>query len=153
MSGQHLDWELCAYLDGELEAAEAERVEGHLGGCVACREALAELRAAAELWARRERAPVRPFFLTRLEGRLARETEREGAWALVEGVARWLAPVLGGLSAAGIVFAWAMQPEASLDLDVALGLSSEAPEERVVFGGEEMSDEMLVAMLASNDVK
>ena len=48
----HLDYELSAYLDGELEAAERVRVEAHLEGCAECRAVLDDLRRLV----RRERA-------------------------------------------------------------------------------------------------
>jgi len=40
----HVEDELIAYLDGELDAAERARVEAHLARCPACAAALAELR-------------------------------------------------------------------------------------------------------------
>ncbi len=40
----HLDLELSAYLDEELDAAERTRVEAHLAGCEACRAALEDIR-------------------------------------------------------------------------------------------------------------
>jgi len=40
----HLDYELSAYLDGELEAADRLRVEAHLAGCGDCRQVLDDLR-------------------------------------------------------------------------------------------------------------
>jgi anti-sigma factor RsiW len=41
----HLNDELTAYLDGELEMAELARVEAHLAGCAECRATLDGLRA------------------------------------------------------------------------------------------------------------
>lgn len=40
----HLDDELSALIDGELEGAELERVQTHLSACAECREALEDLR-------------------------------------------------------------------------------------------------------------
>jgi len=40
----HLDLELSACLDEELDAAERTRVEAHLAGCAECRTALEDLR-------------------------------------------------------------------------------------------------------------
>lgn len=40
----HLDHELSAYLDGELEAADRVRVEAHLAGCADCRQVIEDLR-------------------------------------------------------------------------------------------------------------
>jgi len=41
---EHLDLELSAYIDGELEGSELRRVEAHLAGCAGCRETLEDLR-------------------------------------------------------------------------------------------------------------
>jgi len=41
----HVDHELVAYLDGELDTADRARVEAHLAHCPACAAALEELRA------------------------------------------------------------------------------------------------------------
>ena len=40
---------LTAYVDGELEAEDRLRLEEHLAGCEACRQALAELNALQEV--------------------------------------------------------------------------------------------------------
>ena len=47
MKNTHVEHELVAYLDGELNAADRARVEGHLARCPACAAALEELRALA----------------------------------------------------------------------------------------------------------
>ena len=39
---------LTAYVDGELEAEDRHRLEEHVAGCQACRQALAELNALQE---------------------------------------------------------------------------------------------------------
>jgi anti-sigma factor RsiW len=39
----HLDYELSAYLDGELDAADRQRVDAHLAACAGCRAALDDL--------------------------------------------------------------------------------------------------------------
>lgn len=44
MSNAHLDFELSAYLDGELAGDELARVESHLSQCAGCRETLEDLR-------------------------------------------------------------------------------------------------------------
>jgi anti-sigma factor RsiW len=40
----HLDYELSAYLDGEIDEAERRRVEAHLADCADCRALLDDLR-------------------------------------------------------------------------------------------------------------
>jgi len=49
MSCRNVASRLNAYLDGELSAQDRERVEQHLSECGRCREALARLRAAADV--------------------------------------------------------------------------------------------------------
>ena len=44
MNDIHVEDELIAYLDGELDAKERARVEAHLARCPACAAALEELR-------------------------------------------------------------------------------------------------------------
>ncbi len=44
MNENHIEDELIAYLDGELDATERARVAAHLTRCSACAAALAELR-------------------------------------------------------------------------------------------------------------
>lgn len=39
----HLDWELSAFLDGELEPSDRSRVAKHLLGCEVCRAELDEI--------------------------------------------------------------------------------------------------------------
>lgn len=53
---------LSPYIDGQLGASEAERVERHVAACDACREELESLRAVVGLLGRvREVAPQRSF--------------------------------------------------------------------------------------------
>lgn len=47
MNDVHVEHELVAYLDGELNADDRARVEAHLARCSACAAALTELRALA----------------------------------------------------------------------------------------------------------
>ncbi|MFN2109753.1 MAG: anti-sigma factor family protein, partial [Anaerolineae bacterium] len=44
MNERHIEDELVAYLDRELDAVERARVEAHLARCPACAAALEELR-------------------------------------------------------------------------------------------------------------
>jgi len=48
MNSDHVEELLLAHARGELEGAERARVEGHLNGCVACRETLAAFRGLIE---------------------------------------------------------------------------------------------------------
>lgn len=45
----HVDTDLSAYLDGELDPSDRARVEAHLDTCDRCRARLSELRATASL--------------------------------------------------------------------------------------------------------
>lgn len=82
---EHVGGDISAYLDGELEPAEARRVEAHLRICPVCAARHAELRLVAQQ-VRALRAPeVRPEFATRV---LARVREDQAAPA---GARHWFA--------------------------------------------------------------
>jgi hypothetical protein len=60
----HVDEQLSAYLDGELNARQAKAVERHLVACVACSALLEDLRAAKSMLAATPReTPRRSFVL------------------------------------------------------------------------------------------
>lgn len=60
---EHLDLELSAYLDGELEDSELPRVEAHLKSCAECREALDDLkRLVRRAGSLDDRAPERDLW-------------------------------------------------------------------------------------------
>ncbi len=85
MNQPHVDSDLLAYLDGELDAAARDRVEAHLAGCPQCADELAELRRLrAELRATFPAAltPVRlPAAADRrIREQLRTRTERPRAW-------------------------------------------------------------------------
>lgn len=106
---QHGDWDtqreqLSAYLDGELEAEERQRLEAHLMACADCQRELAELRQTRQLL-RALPAPALPrsFTLPVPEAAPARDTRaaavssrraRSGEW--VARAAQWV----GGIAAA-----------------------------------------------------
>lgn len=108
--------ELASYLDGRLSAAEIESIEGHLGACRECREAVADARQIVAATARsRPGAPERVI---------------ESAQALVSGqsqpslglrwrTARW--PLAAAASVAICVFgyrtgtAWTASTDLRLD--------------------------------------
>ncbi len=61
---EHPEEQLSAYLDGELNARQANAVERHLAGCVACSALLEELRSAKSMLAAMPReTPRRSFVL------------------------------------------------------------------------------------------
>ena len=72
-------WEslLSMYLDGELSASDAARLEGHLDSCEGCREELASFRALSGMLATRPEPD--PYFLTRFRTRRDEEMGAEGA--------------------------------------------------------------------------
>jgi anti-sigma factor RsiW len=61
---EHSEEQLSAYLDGELDARQAEKVARHLSGCPACTATLEDLRSGKALLAELPRlAPSRSFVL------------------------------------------------------------------------------------------
>lgn len=61
MPTEHLSWQIEAYLDQQLPAADRERVEAHLATCAACSRSLADAqRLAAELKPTLQQALGRP---------------------------------------------------------------------------------------------
>jgi len=110
MECSHAQPLIAAYLDGELERAEARELEAHVDDCPACRESLAqlgELRLALRSGATRHRAP--PELRARVAGAAA-ESARTGAavrrgsagsgWRLAAAV------VLAFAAGGGIVDLW-----------------------------------------------
>lgn len=65
----HVKEELPEYLDGELAAGHARRVESHLQRCSGCRAELEELRSLNRMVADMPRRPLPRGFLARLEAR------------------------------------------------------------------------------------
>jgi anti-sigma factor RsiW len=72
-------WEplLSMYLDGELSASDASRLEGHLDACGSCREELASFRELSGMLTTRPEPD--PYFLTRFRARRDEELGAEGA--------------------------------------------------------------------------
>ena len=67
----HLDYELSAYLDGELEAADRLRVEAHLAECAECRQVLEELRLMVRRAATLDDRPPEHDLWPAIEARIA----------------------------------------------------------------------------------
>lgn len=81
----HLDRDLLsAYLDRELPAREAARVEEHLAACPGCRARLGGLARVVDALARLERAAPPPALAQHVERRVALEVDRRGLLADVE---------------------------------------------------------------------
>jgi anti-sigma factor RsiW len=81
----HLDRDLLsAYLDRELPAREAARVEDHLAACPGCRARLDGLARVVGALARLERTAPPPSLAQHVERRVALEVDRRGWVADVE---------------------------------------------------------------------
>jgi anti-sigma factor RsiW len=99
--------QLSAYIDGELEAAAAERLEAHLAACEGCRLELEQLRAtAAALRDLPEAEAPRSFTLSPKATRLGESPERAAGR---RPLTRATAPLALGmrLAAAGVAVALA----------------------------------------------
>src|SRR3989337_3917553 len=98
---------LSAYIDGELEASAAERLETHLAACEGCRLELEQLRATAAALRDLPEAEVpRSFTLSPKATRLGESPERAAARRPLTGAT---APLALGmrLAAAGVAVALA----------------------------------------------
>ncbi len=116
---------LIAYLDGELPAAERAELESHLGGCEACRAALAAERKLSGALA--SLRPVEPSgdFEARFRARLAREREASPGW-LSRIFTRRLALGLGAAGAAAVAAVLTLRgPVEKPDVDSAVVASGE----------------------------
>lgn len=73
--------ELEALVAGELDAADAARVQAHVAGCATCKDELTWLQAEAELMARRRAAQpaLKPALWHGIADRIAAADERTGA--------------------------------------------------------------------------
>ena len=94
---------LIPYLDGELPAEEAAKVEAHLSQCAHCRAEHAALLSVEHLLSAAPMVAPPAHFVTRFEARLERRLHRRRAWlgATVIGLALALATGLLVWSAAG----------------------------------------------------
>ncbi len=83
MKCEDVSKELIAYLDGRVNAAEQQKMEGHLAGCVACRGRAEEMRKVSMLLG--EVPAVEPSFGfdARVRQRVAAEPRRSWFWRLV----------------------------------------------------------------------
>lgn len=97
----HADAEiLSAYLDRELPAREAERLESHLRDCPPCREHLDSLRRVVKGLQRMERVAAPSLVASQVRRRVALESEKQGWEAWVDRLERRLS----GLGLDSIVF-------------------------------------------------
>jgi anti-sigma factor RsiW len=113
-----------AYLDGELAPAERAELESHLGGCEACRAALAAERRLSGALA--SLAPVQPpgDFEARFRARLAREREAPAGW-LTRLFTRRFALGLGAAGAVAVAVLFALRVPVEPDVDAQLAASEE----------------------------
>ncbi len=99
MSCEHVERELDAYLDRELDAEHAQSLRDHISGCAACRHLIAEREAVSRL------VRAVPYYSApdRLRARvLARSTRsklvgRSLAWAAAAAAAVLVISVAGGI--------------------------------------------------------
>lgn len=98
--------ELVAYLDGELDAAESDRVERRLAEDPAYRQILKQLQRAWDLLDELPRAPVTESFTQTTVEMVAMTAEAETIGAeqkLGRGRAFWMAAIALSVLAAGLV--------------------------------------------------
>jgi len=72
---------LPAYLEDALSPAERKHVEEHLAGCSSCRQAIADLKKAADLLHNLEEVEPPPFFEQRIMAAIREENkQRQSVW-------------------------------------------------------------------------
>jgi anti-sigma factor RsiW len=83
MKCEDVSRELIAYLDGRVNAAAREKMEGHLAGCAACRTRAEEMRKVSMLLG--EVPAIEPSFAfdARVRQRVAAEPQRSWFWRLM----------------------------------------------------------------------
>lgn len=88
----HLELENLAsdYLEGQLTEGRRAEVESHLEGCAACREVVADVRRALELFHAAEDMEPSPWLITKI----LRATTGERKPTLKEKIAEFLRPAL-----------------------------------------------------------
>jgi anti-sigma factor RsiW len=94
MSCEHVERDLDAYLDRELDAATAMEVRGHLGECVSCRRLVTEREALGRL------VRAAPYYAApdRLRARVLAQTTRSNS---MRRVLTWAAAAVLVVSVAG----------------------------------------------------
>lgn len=127
----HQDWEklLHFYADGELDAANATRVEEHLAGCPACTARLAEIEGIRTMMTQEGvRWPASPALHNRVAAALSREVAaapvrrvRTGlGWrTFLDRFTRWsLVPSLAVLAACALFITMRPQPQPMLESEL-----------------------------------
>jgi anti-sigma factor RsiW len=147
-------FQLHAYLDGELPEAERRSVEGRLQQDAAARDLLAELRLTRSLVAGQERAPrvpeSREFYWSKISRQIERETARPEAPARRSAWLRWLLSPASGAVASLLLLAagglWLNRPGESAANEAEVSL----PEgQMVTFRDQE--ERMTVVWLTYNE--
>ena len=102
---EQYEWMIGPLIDGELPAADAEEVQGHLGSCPACTRLAEDFRSFARLAARLEPpSPVSSEEWARVLATVEREPQTV-RFAPRRRLIEWLAPALS-LAALVIACAW-----------------------------------------------
>lgn len=88
---------LSDYIDGTLDRATRDELDGHVAGCAACAEMFADANAAVAFMGRVGPVALPPDLVTRIayqapRGPVFDPLQRRGFWGLLFG--RWLQPLL-----------------------------------------------------------
>ena len=98
MDHKTLKERLFALYDGELEAAEREKMRSHLDGCLECRELYERWTKTAKVFFKAPKSGTSEFFVQRVMDRihtLEAPKHRAPGWNVS---LQWLVPAVGGLA-------------------------------------------------------
>lgn len=130
MRHERVTTRLSDYLEGSLSKRDAARVEAHLLGCVACRQALGELKRTVDLLRGLRGSVESPDLAGVVMARIrAGEAEPSVLDRLRAGVSRFLAGPLGAPLATGAVglALLALLPRIEVEVSIPGRATSEAP--------------------------
>jgi predicted anti-sigma-YlaC factor YlaD len=122
MLSRHVERLLTRYCDGELSAADVQRVDAHLGRCARCRATLEQIRFSASLVRQLSAVSAPPSVWNGIEAALARP-ERRG-WPGPVTALRWAAACVVMLAILGSAYWWT-RDEASKPWEVTHAASQE----------------------------
>ena len=135
MPAMHPETDLVPFLRGELNAAERERVQQHLDGCVSCRESMSALAATmTRVSTRLEELPTPEWSAYRRELRLklASRAEAQSRWWRPAVV--WASIATAGVGAAALALTIAMRPSSNPSAPGVDELAIEQPADAVDVG-------------------
>ena len=115
MLSRHVEKLLTRYCDGELSAADAQRVDAHVATCDRCRHTLEDIRFSATLVRQLSTVAAPPTVWTGIDAALS-QPRRDG-WVLPGVAVRWAFACVVVLAAAGVF--WSMRDDASGPWEVA----------------------------------